>query len=117
MPIVNHLRVQFHGLGRIEPAVPGPNAENLADAVQFPQAHHQLPDHSVHPGTEAPAGDYGGPDLTRVEVDSLPRAGPVVRDMGTRRGAVGEVVEDVAQDDVGWGDVEFGNGVEEGVVV
>lgn len=109
MPVMNHLRVQRHRLSRIKPPVARLHAEDLTRAVQIPQPHHQLPHHGVHPGAQTPARDDGCAHALRLEVDRLPRTGLVVRRVGPRGGElVGDVVEDVAEDEVGGGDVELG---------
>lgn len=42
---------------------------DMADPVLEPEAPHQLPDHRVEPGAEAPARDDRSLHLRRVEVD------------------------------------------------
>lgn len=118
VPFMNNFRVQLHRLTRIKPPVTSRYPKNLTHTVKLPQPHYQLPDHRVHTGAQPPARDYGRPNPTRVEVNLLPRPGPVVRQVGPRsRGFVGDVVEDVAEDDVGATDVESGYGAKERVVV
>lgn len=116
VPVMDHLRVQGDRLSRIKSPVAGLHAEDVAGPVELPEPHHELPDHGVHPGAEAPARDYGCSHVPRLEVDRPPWPGPVVCQVGPR-GGVGGVVEDVTEDDVGGVDVELGGGVEEGVAV
>ncbi|PKA51213.1 hypothetical protein AXF42_Ash010653 [Apostasia shenzhenica] len=85
---MNHVGVQPHRLGRIEPAVACRHAEDLPDAVDLPE-----------------------PDDQRITVfipgHTPPHVTIVVGDERRRRGGV-EVEEAVAEDDVGGGEVEAG---------
>lgn len=116
MPVVDGGQVQAGvvGVGAVEPAVAGGDAEDVADAVELPEADDELPEDGVEARAEPPAGDDRGARAGGVHGD--PRARPraaVGDERGRRRG--GEVEEGVAEGDVTRGDVEGGRRVEVGV--
>ena len=118
VPVLHQLRIQSHRFKRVKPSISGDDAVDLTHAVQFPKPNHQLPYHGVESGAESTAGDDGDANHGRVEEDLLPRPCAVVGEVGRRRGEdTGEVVGDLAEDDIAGGDVEAVGGAVELVPV
>jgi len=117
VPMVNKFGVEGEWLGGVKPSVPSGDAHNMTDAIEVPQTHYKLSDDGVKARAETPAGDNGGADMGRVEVDVLAGTGAVVGEAGKGRG----VVFDLAEYEVGMSKVETMImqmvGVEVGVVI
>lgn len=75
MPVVDGGQVQAGvvGVGAVEPAVAGGDAEDVADAVELPEADDELPEDGVEARAEPPAGDDRG---ARGGVHGDPARGP-----------------------------------------
>lgn len=94
VPAVHHLGIQPPRFHRVESAVAGRHAEDLAHPIEVPEPHHQLPDHGVEPRAEPATGDDRRSDGGRVEVDGPAGPRPVVsKEAATTGGGGGGEVE------------------------